>query len=214
MKNGLNIFLGVFSAMLLSWACLLYGAHRQFGGLTQHKDAADDSLNPSVLPGLANQGRMVYQDLGCVSCHTQQVRHASADLARKWGDRESYPRDYIRDVTVHLGTSRLGPDLRNAGARAPDAAYLYKLLYAPQIFAPGTNKPSYDFLFTVRPVQGGIASPKALELPSKYAPPAGQEVVPTPRAEALVAYLMNLKDSYDYPVEKSRNEPAKKGAGH
>jgi len=214
MKNGLNIFLGVFTAMALSWACLLLAGHRQIGHLTQHKDAADESLNPAPRTGLADQGRLVYQDLGCVSCHTQQVRHDSSDLARKWGDRPGYPRDYIRDASVHLGSNRLGPDLRNIGARSPDAAYLYKLLYAPRIFAAGTNMPSYDFLFTVRPITGGAASPKALQLPSKYAPPAGHEVVPTHRADALVAYLMNLQDTYDYPEERNRNEPAKKGAGH
>jgi len=46
--------------------------------------------------------------------------------------------------------------------------------------------------------------------------PAGWEVVPTHRAEALVAYLQSLKDTYDYPTERSLNTPAEhpKGEGH
>ena len=31
---------------------------------------------------------------------------------RGWGERGSYARDYIRDESVHLGSSRIGPDLR------------------------------------------------------------------------------------------------------
>ncbi len=222
MKNGLALFLGVFATLALSWAGLLLTAHRQIGGLSQFKDPADDTLHPQPLSGLADQGRLVYQDLGCVTCHTQQVRHEGfgSDLARKWGERGSYARDYIRDQTVLLGQNRLGPDLRNVGARLGDARpeeyaeWFYKLLYAPQSVAAGTNMPAHAFLFDVHPVAGRQPSAHALALPSKFAPGSGLEVVPTARAVALVAYLQSLKDTYDYPIERSRNTPAPKKAGH
>lgn len=222
MKNGLALFLGVLATLAFSWAGLLLTAHRQIGGLGQVKDPADDTLYPQPLSGLADQGRLVYQDLGCVTCHTQQVRHEGfgSDLARKWGERGSYARDYIRDQTVLIGQNRLGPDLRNVGARLGDAKpeeyaeWFYKLLYAPQSVAKGTNMPAHPFLFDVHPVTGRQPSAHALALPSKFAPGAGWEVVPTARAVALVAYLQSLKDSYDYPVERSRNTPAPKEAGH
>ena len=152
MKNGLALFLGVFATLALSWAGLLLTAHKQLGSLSQFKDPVEETLNPLPLSGLADQGRLVYQDLGCVSCHTQQVRHEGfgADIERKWGQRASYARDYIREHTVFIGQSRLGPDLRNVGARlgetaSPDeyADWFYKILYAPLSMAPGTNMPAY-----------------------------------------------------------------------
>ncbi len=221
MKNGLALFLGAFVILALSWAGLLLTAHQQLGSLSQYKDPTDDVLYPQPLSGVADQGRLVYQDLGCVSCHTQQVRHEGfgSDIERKWGLRGSYARDYIRDNTVFIGQSRLGPDLRNTGSLElhpyADAEYFYKLLYAPHSVAPGTNMPAYTFLFDVHPLAGRQPSDKAISLPGKYAPGAGYEVVPTLRARALVAYLMSLKDPFDYPTERNLNAaaaPAKEGA--
>jgi cytochrome c oxidase cbb3-type subunit II len=216
MKNGLALFLGVFAALALSWAGLLLTAQRQFGGLSQFKDPADDLLYPQPMSGLADQGRLVYQDLGCVTCHTQQVRREGfgSDLARKWGQRGGYARDYIRDRTVFLGSNRTGPDLRNAGNTElhpyADADYFYALLYAPASVAPGSLMPAHAFLFDVHPVAGRQPSAHALKLSSRFSPGPGLEVVPTTRAQALVAYLLSLRDTYDYPIERTRNAPAEK----
>lgn len=225
MKNGLALFLGVFVTLGLSWAGMLLTAHKQIGGLAQFKDPVEETLHPQPLSGLADQGRLVYQDLGCVSCHTQQVRHEGfgGDIERKWGQRGSYARDYIQEGSVLIGQSRIGPDLRNVGSRLGDAAspdeyseWFYKLLYAPQSVAAGTNMPSYGFLFDVQPTAGRQVSQYAIKVTGKYAPPAGYEIVPTDRARALVAYLQSLKDTYDYPTERALNAPAEKpkGGGH
>ncbi|MBI3884814.1 MAG: cbb3-type cytochrome c oxidase subunit II [Opitutae bacterium] len=216
MKNGLTLFLGVFATLALSWAGVLLTAQRQFGGLAQYKDPADESLNPAALSGIADQGRMVYQDLGCVSCHTQQVRREGfgADIGRGWGTRQSVARDYLREKTVLIGQARLGPDLRNAAARPyADAEYFYNLLYAPQSVAPGTNMPSYDFLFDVRPASDQ-PSPHALRLTGRFAPAPGTQIVPSRRADELVAYLLSLKDTYDYPEARPFVEPKQKEGGH
>jgi len=222
MKNGLALFLGVFAILGLSWAGLLLSAHRQLGSLSQFKDPVEETLYPQPLSGLANQGRLVYQDLGCVSCHTQQVRHEGfgSDIERKWGQRASYARDYIRESSVLIGQSRIGPDLRNAGSTElhsyADADYFYSLLYAPQSVAPGTNMPSYAFLFETHALAGRQPSYGAIKLTGRYAPAAGYEIVPTARARALVAYLQSLKDTYDYPTERNLNAPAEtaKEGGH
>ncbi len=213
MKNGLTLFLGVFAILAASWAGLLLAAHRQIGSLAQFKDPIEETLNPQPLSGLANQGRLVYQDLGCVSCHTQQVRHdeTGPDIKRGWGERGSYARDYIRDLSTFIGQSRLGPDLRNVGKRQPDAEYLHKLLYAPEATVAGEalahGMPAYRFLFDVRPLAGNQPSYKAVKVPASAGLAAGFEVVPTARAEALVAYLRSLQDNYDYPTERSLNAP-------
>jgi cytochrome c oxidase cbb3-type subunit 2 len=211
MKNGLLIFTGAFATLALSWAGVLLTAHNQYGALKQYKDPAEETLWPQALTGLAAQGNAVYQDLGCVSCHTQQVRREGfgGDVERKWGARQSVARDYIRETTVLIGSSRTGPDLRNVAERNPEPEYLYKLLYAPEKVAPGM--PAYKFLFQVRPINPAQPSPKAIKVPGT---PAGFEVVPTHRAEALVAYLSSLKDTYEYPEAKPFVAPAKKEGGH
>ncbi len=218
MKNGLVIFLGVFATLALSWAGMLLAAHKQIGALPQFKDPVEQTINPAPLSGIADQGRLVYQDLGCATCHTQQVRYAGfgADIERKWGERGSFARDYIREKTVFIGSSRLGPDLRNVAARPyASAEFFHGLLYAPESVAPGTNMPAHKFLYEVRSLSGSQPSYKALKLSGKHAPAEGSEVVPTYRAEALVAYLMSLKDTYNYPDEEGLNAPAPaKEGGH
>jgi cytochrome c oxidase cbb3-type subunit 2 len=210
MRNGLLIFIGAFGVLALSWAGVLLTAHRQLSRLPQYKDPAEETLFPQPLNGVADQGRMVYQDLGCVSCHTQQVRREGfgSDIARHWGERQSVARDYIREKTVLIGSSRLGPDLRNVGKRIPEADYFYKLLYNPATVAPGM--PGYTFLFDLRPAIPGQASPDAIHVTGPHAAPAGYEIVPTRRARALVAYLLDLKDTYEFPEAKPFEEVEKK----
>ncbi|MDD3179979.1 MAG: cbb3-type cytochrome c oxidase subunit II [Opitutaceae bacterium] len=218
MNNGLALFLGVAGVFAFSWGAFILPAHWQLGRLGQYRDPVDETLHPSAAPGLAAQGGEVYADLGCVYCHTQQVRQTTLtrlkegkraafnpDFERKWaGDanqpRPSYARDYIQDRRVFLGQVRLGPDLRNVGTRFPDDQALYKLLFEPQAVTKDSLMPPHAFLFETRPIVGE-RSAKALAVPA----PPGCEVVPTPRAEALAAYLLNLKDTYDYPEERRRN---------
>jgi len=217
MKNGLTLFLGIFATLAVSWAGLLLASHKQLGSLPQFKDPIEDTLNPAPISGLAEQGRMVYQDLGCVTCHTQQVRREGfgndvGEHSRGWGERGSFARDYIRDRATLIGQSRLGPDLRNVGKRIPEAEYFYKLLYAPESKVGGQpiahGMPAYKFLFEERATAGTQPSYKAVHVPTGSGPAEGYEIVPTHRAEALVAYLQSLKDTYDYPTERDLNTPA------
>jgi cytochrome c oxidase cbb3-type subunit 2 len=54
--------------------------------------------------------------------------------------------------------------------------------------------PPYRFLFEKRKVDAAHKpSPDALQLPPEFAPPPGFEIVPTPEARALVAYLLSLR---------------------
>jgi cytochrome c oxidase cbb3-type subunit 2 len=133
-----------------------------------------------------------------VACHTQQVRRPDygADQARGWGDRQSVARDYIYQFRPQLGSQRVGPDLANLAARKPsppEAEDLLKMLYA------GTPAhPSYRFLFDKRKVVGERAD-HALNFTDNLAAGHGYEIVPTRGAEALVAYLLSLKNGYEYP---------------
>lgn len=206
MKNGLLLFLGIFAALGISWGGLALGSSAQLAGLAPYYDQLENRAFPERAPGIASRGKLVYEDLGCAACHTQAVRRPGfgSDTERKWGDRQSYARDYIHQDRVQLGVNRIGPDLTNVGARLKSAADVYKLLYE------GTaTMPAYPFLFEER-LANVEPSPKAV------AKVGGREIVPTPRADGLVAYLLSLNTPADYPVEKADNTiaPAKKEGEH
>jgi cytochrome c oxidase cbb3-type subunit 2 len=105
MKNGPLFFLGLFFALALSWAGLLLGTHAQLGDLAPHFDELEGKAFPQRASGIAARGLLVYQDLGCAACHTQQVRRPGfgADKERGWGDRQSVARDYVYQSRPQLG---------------------------------------------------------------------------------------------------------------
>lgn len=163
------------------------------GGAQPVQDASGATY-PPALTAEAAAGREVYRDLGCMYCHSQQVRPDAfgVDIARGWGDRGSLPVDYVGQQPPLLGTMRTGPDLANIGARQPSETWQLLHLYDPQITSPGSNMPPFPFLFDE--VDG--AHPDALSLPEAHARP-GVSVVPGPRARALVAYLLELRQDPD-----------------
>ncbi len=200
MRNAPLFFLGLFVALTLSWAGTVLFADHQLGALAPYIDDSDP-VNPSYppqQPGIAARGQLVYADLGCASCHTQAVRRPDfgSDQARGWGDRQSVARDYIYQTRVQLGAERLGPDLTNLAGRKPsalDASNLMKLLYAGQ-----GAMPAYKFLFDERAIVGEPADSR-LMLVGRLAPAAGREIVPTERARSLVAFLLSLNNTFEYP---------------
>ena len=211
MSYGPLLFLGILFTLASSWVGLVLMPQRQLGALSQHTDTNTAAIYPPSRPGEAQQGAEVYRSLGCVYCHTQQVRPEGygADIERGWGRRRTVSRDYIHDKPVMLGTMRTGPDLTNIGERQPDYAWQYKHLYNPQITSAGSVMPPYPFLFETRPVGPSGPSTNALALEGAFAPAPGFEVVPTARARQLVEYLRSLKSSGDLPEAPVKKEEAK-----
>ncbi len=223
MNRAPLIFLGVFFAFAFSFVGLVLTNQITYGGLSTHVDEGEGKAFPMQPSGLAAQGKRVYQDLGCVTCHTQQVRRAGfgsdmGEKSRAWGERQSVARDYLREERVLLGSMRIGPDLRNLTTRKnPDwddfsADWLYRYLYDPKLVMTDSRMPRYAFLFETRPIVGE-PSPKALKLSGSHGPEAGHEIVPTDRAEALVGYLLSLKDTYAYPETNNVYTPPAPEAG-
>lgn len=225
MKSLPLVFFGLFATLALSWAGLLWQGQKQLGGLQPmseyyaidpisnksrlEKPQKDEDRFPQEPVGLAQQGKAQYINLGCVSCHTQQVRRQGfgADFERGWGDRQSVPRDYIHQKRVLLGSSRTGPDLANVGQRRESPDWFHQHLYNPQSVSPGSTMPPYAFLYEKREIgQNGGNLAKALELPAEFAPEEGYEIVPTLKAEALVAYLQSLKLDYNLPEVRLPDE--------
>lgn len=219
MKNLPLLFCGIFFALAFSFVGLVLTSHIQLGSLTQTTEtlvpsdddptvmvvAEGDPLYPSKSVGLAQQGKQVYISLGCMYCHSQQIRRADfgADVDRGWGPRQTVARDYIMQDRVLLGTMRTGPDLAHLGGRyAGDAGrdWNHLHLYNPQIVSKGSTMPPFAFLYETRKVDREVSADALMFPPeSKYGPKKGYEVVPTRRAVALVEYLLSLKINYSLP---------------
>ena len=172
MKNLNSLLAGIFLAVAFPFGTLVVSSQMQLGPLGRAPAEEGGPLFPSREPGLAIQGRAVYVSLGCVSCHTQQVRPAGqgSDIARGYGVRASVARDYVQQNPVLLGERRIGPDLANFGARAKDLASVHSAIQHDGQFA---------FLYT-----------------------GAKQEVATERAIALAAYLQSLRQDYSSPEAK------------
>jgi cytochrome c oxidase cbb3-type subunit 2 len=206
MNSGPLLFLGLFATMACSWTGFILAPQLQLGGMTQTNTVVvGDALSetyPVAQPGEAHAGAEVYRANGCAACHTQMVRPADlgSDLRRGWGQRRSVGEDYLFEDPVMLGSLRIGPDLANIGRfmNTNNNNEIYKRLYDPRSITPGSVMPPYRFLFETRKI-GLFPSTNAFVPPDQYAPPAGYEIVPSPAARALAAYLLNLRqDGYLY----------------
>ena len=204
MKPFFSLFLLVFAGVALSWVCLLLIGSGQLsaGKLETSLVVAGDDVVLEADLGLAARGKEVYRELGCVQCHTQQVRRPGygGDLDRGWGSRQTVARDYVLQNVVALGNRRIGPDLADVGSRR-DAEWFFQHLYDPTSLADWSISPSYAHLFYDKEVTDET-SPTALKLEGNDAPEPGFERVPHFDAIALVAYLESLKLDYDLPESK------------
>ena len=104
--------------------------------------------------------------------------------------RGSVAEDYLYDNPVQLGSLRAGPDLADEGTRLPDINWQLVHLYAPRSLIEGSMMPPYRYLFEVRKI-GRKPSPDALVLPPELVL-AGREIIPTPEAKELAAFLLSL----------------------
>lgn len=195
------LFIGVLAAFAASWLGLAVYPLVALGHLQPVPDEETNEYFPPALSGLAIAGQRVYAASGCIYCHSQQVRPAtlSTDIEKGLGVRRTVARDYLRERTVFLGTMRTGPDLTNIGIRKPDPGWLHRHLYDPRSVTEWSIMPSYRFLYRMQEIQGQPSANALQGLAGPHAPPAGFEVVPTPEATELVAYLLSLKRSYPLP---------------
>jgi cytochrome c oxidase cbb3-type subunit 2 len=144
---------------------------------------------PGVEPltALQVEGRDVYVANGCSYCHTQQVRPLPQD---EIFGRPSAPGDFAYQTPELLGSERTGPDLTNAGVRQPSMVWQYIHLYNPRAVVPESIMPAFAWMFKV--VDQAPPGMTPVPLPIAYAPAQGV-VVPGRQAQALVAYLLSLK---------------------
>ena len=156
MNNLAKFTFGIFSTLGIAWLAFVVGARSQYGDLVPTAEVLEEDgsipagsdLYPINLSGLAKQGAEEYAALGCVSCHTQQVRvETGFDVERGWGKRPSVPRDYVLQEHVLLGNSRIGPDLANVGLRGYSEEWFHRHLFEPQSIFPDSLCPPTPFLY-------------------------------------------------------------------
>ncbi|WP_242524343.1 cbb3-type cytochrome c oxidase subunit II [Methylacidiphilum caldifontis] len=192
--------LGILSCFIFGWWLYVIIPAR----VLDMPPTADES--PPADFGLIKTGQRVYGANGCAGCHTQVVRPANmgSDIARGWGNRRTLPLDYYHEPNPFLGIVRMGSDLSNIGTRRKDPHWFYLLLYDPAKVFPGTIMPPYRYLF--RKVRAeGKRNPIALPQELTRGVPPDIQILPSPEAMALVAYLISLDRSY--PVETQPKKP-------
>jgi cytochrome c oxidase cbb3-type subunit 2 len=175
--------------LIAGGSTLVYACLALLMGVWPGIELSRTPAGPGVVPltALQAEGRDVYVANGCSYCHTQQVRPLPQD---KVFGRPSAPGDFAYQTPELLGSQRTGPDLTNVGARQPSSVWQYIHLYNPRAVVPESIMPAFDWMFRV--VDQAPAGTTPVPLPEAHAPAQGV-VVPDRKAEALVAYLLSLK---------------------
>jgi cytochrome c oxidase cbb3-type subunit II len=176
-------------ALIAGGSTLVYGCLAVLMGVLPGIDLSATPPGPGVEPltALQVEGRKVYVANGCSYCHTQQVRPLLQD---KIFGRPSAPGDFAYQTPELLGSQRTGPDLTNVGVRQSSALWQYIHLYNPRAVVPESIMPAFDWMFQA--VDQAPPGSTPVPLPKAFAPARGV-VVPDHQAQALVAYLLSLK---------------------
>ncbi len=215
MNNIFKFAAGIFATLAFAWLSFVVGAGMQYGDLSPEAERLEDNgsrpedadLFPVAFSGMAQQGAKEYLALGCMTCHTQQVRLfwekgpkktpvyvPSFDVERGWGDRPSMARDYVLQEHVMIGNTRIGPDLANLGLREHSDLWLHQHLFEPQSLVPESVCPPSPFLYDV--INGEAEG--SIEVSSSEDDEV-RHVLPSLRANRIVAYLQALKQNYELP---------------
>lgn len=188
------------AAFALPWLTLIVIPFISFSNFEPVAYAEGEEVDGGVLSypdralqrhGASDYGRKIYAAEGCSYCHTQVVRptYAGPDMWRPgWGGREeeklareTQPYDYSTEAFALLGYQRIGQDLSNLGHRITTRELMHQHLSDPKSLDPDSGMPAYRHLYTESPY--------------------GKGLLPTPKAEALVDYLLSLKKDQPLPAE-------------
>ena len=203
MNNIFKFSLYIFLTLAFAWLAFVVGAKNQYGDLSQTSESLEENgsiikgedLYPQSMPGIAQLGAKEYLSLGCVTCHTQQVRSEESgfDVERGWGKRPSVPRDYILQDEVLLGHNRVGPDLANVGLREYSSEWLHRHLFMPQSVVEGSICQPSPFLYKVS------KSPTESSIKTETIDKSEIYIIPSLRANRIVSYLQSLHQNYQLP---------------
>ena len=198
-----RLVLGLIVCFALPWVFLIVGPYLSEAGIKPMAYAESDEVEgvsrypdrSTLRYGSSDFGAKVYAAEGCAYCHTQMVRptYAGPDMWREgWGgreaeglSRETRPEDYFGESFAYLGYQRLGQDLSNVGHRITSREEMHRHLYDPKSFDGDSGMPAFKHLY-------------------KFSKDTGK-YTPTPKAEALVDYLISRKKDPKIPAAYKRN---------
>lgn len=143
-------------------------------------------------------GRDIYIREGCVSCHSQMIRHFRTETER-YG-HYSVAGEFVYDRPFLWGSKRTGPDLARVGGRYSDDWHRIHL-FNPRDVVPESIMPSYPWLDSTLLDNSDIAA-KMSSLRFLGHPYTDEEINAAAallegktEMDALVAYLQNLGTS-------------------
>jgi len=152
-----------------------------------------DGLKP--LTPLQLAGRDIYIREGCTVCHSQMIRPLRAEVER-YG-HYSVAGELVYDHPFVFGSKRTGPDLARVGGLYSDDWHRTHL-FDPRSVVPGSNMPSYPWLFDT-PVDHDVLPKKLAALRSVGVPYTDEDIATAAdglealtEADAVIAYLQQL----------------------
>lgn len=212
--------LGLVAAFGLPWLVLIVIPFAKMRNVEpvafdEDKDGQSGLYEPNRA-GRVSNGSLVYGANSCYVCHSQVIRPTYAGseiwrddwagLAKNADDidtrRESNVWDYQGEKIAHIGLTRNGPDLSNAGYRLEMKAAKLEMDVEDYVYARLLNPRGFiGNHWSTCPSQ-----PQLFRAPNAYAQTGevftdkdGNEYVPGKSARALASYLISLKKDDKVP---------------
>ncbi len=123
-------------------------------GLLVQKAVPAGGATPHYSP-LELAGRDLYIREGCFNCHSQMIRPFVSETIRFGGEPSKLEESQF-DHPFLWGSRRIGPDLAHEGILRPDGIWHYKHMRDPRSTSPGSNMPSYKWLYTGKIDRDGV----------------------------------------------------------
>jgi len=138
------------------------------------------------------EGRDVFIQEGCYTCHSQMIRPFTWETARYGA--VSDPDDSIFDHPFQWGSRRIGPDLARVGGKYSHTWH-YRHMRDPREISPGSNMPPYTALSTAQ-VDFGRTDDKLRALRTVGVPYEADQIASAEEAaqrqhDEIVAFLVD-----------------------
>jgi len=146
MSNGPLLFLGVLITLATSFWGLILAPQLQFGRQQPVVIAATGDYYPQPRPGWAERGADVYRSLGCVECHSQQLRQTGVTF-------DVWVTELVTNVSL------VAPAVAKAQSVVTEADALKLLVKLPARVASGLSPTAAQTLATQLTEAGAKAEP-------------------------------------------------------
>ncbi len=122
MQKGYQLFFGILAVMVISWLGLVVFPTVQLGHQSTRQVKEIGRHYPSEPGSIVLNGRKIYQQAGCVACHTQQVRqsgYAFDVVLNEVGDFPDSVKQILVDAAKLAGKALSGEEASSQMAQLP-----------------------------------------------------------------------------------------------